>query len=72
MLASARDLLVDCFGEPDKQLLRLQAVVDGKLRAIDELALHRHQADCNLGAANVDRDNNVAANYARFGVCLVS
>jgi len=64
MLPSARDLMVDCFSEGDEQLFRLQAVIDGKLRAIDQLALHRHQTNSDLGAANVDSDDDVAANYS--------
>jgi hypothetical protein len=42
-------------------------MVDQNLGAIDQLALHRHQADGHLGAANIDGDDNVATDCALNG-----
>lgn len=64
VLTSASNLLINGFREDEEQLLRLQSVIDQDLCAIDQLALHRHQTDGHLGAADVDSDNNVATDDA--------
>jgi len=38
-------------------------MIDWHLRAIDEFALHRHQAGGHFGATDVDRHDDVAANH---------
>ena len=70
MLASARDLLVDRLRQQDNQLFGLQPVIEKHLRAIDQFALHRHQANSDLGAADVHRDNDFATHSSRFGRCV--
>lgn len=65
VITSAGQLTVHHGVQAVEQGVGGQSVIDGDLLAVDQLALHRHQPGCHLGAADVDAQHDVADDRAR-------